>query len=156
MLPSAGVFRWSFRWLPFFHLILALCAAEALRDKERRGVIALLLVGVTAVAMSILGTSGAYAFPFTWILLTLAAVWAVAEYLFRDSKLNSWIPAVLTFAAFLATYLCMPTNTGVPKYNLSQALTSADPLDPSRLYLSVYPPPEFAYRIEKHRARLVR
>jgi len=20
MLPSAGVFRWSFRWLPFFHL----------------------------------------------------------------------------------------------------------------------------------------
>ena len=74
--PSAGVFRWSFRWLPFFHLILALCAAEALRDKERRGVIALLLFGVTAVAMSILGTSGAYAFPFSWILLTLAAVWA--------------------------------------------------------------------------------
>ena len=31
MLPTAGVFRWSFRWLPFFHLILALCAAEALR-----------------------------------------------------------------------------------------------------------------------------
>jgi hypothetical protein len=32
MLPSAGVFRWSFRWLPFFHLILALCAAEALQS----------------------------------------------------------------------------------------------------------------------------
>jgi hypothetical protein len=149
MLPSAGVFRWSFRWLPFFHLILALCAAEALRDKEHRGVIALLLVGVTTIGMSILGTSGAYAFPFSWILLTLAAVWAVAEYLFRNSKLNSWIPALLTLTAFLATYLYMPTNPGVPKYNLSQALTNADPLDPSRLYLSVYPPPEFAYRIEK-------
>ncbi len=24
MLPTAGVFRWSFRWLPFFHLILGL------------------------------------------------------------------------------------------------------------------------------------
>ena len=31
MLPSANVFRWSFRWLPFLHVILALCAAESLR-----------------------------------------------------------------------------------------------------------------------------
>ena len=30
MLPSANVFRWSFRWLPLFHLVLALVAAEAL------------------------------------------------------------------------------------------------------------------------------
>ena len=31
MIPTAGLFRWSFRWLPFFHLVLAICAAEALR-----------------------------------------------------------------------------------------------------------------------------
>jgi hypothetical protein len=148
MLPSAGVFRWSFRWLPFFHLILALCAGEALRNDECRGVIALLLVGVTTVTMSILRTSGDYAIPFTWILLTLAAVWAVAEYLFRDSKLNSWIPALLTFAAFLATYLCLPPNCGVPKYNLSQEITNPAPLDPQRLYISIYPPVEHTYRIE--------
>src|SRR6266480_4097018 len=30
MLPTAGFFRWSFRWLPFFHLVLAICAAEVL------------------------------------------------------------------------------------------------------------------------------
>src|SRR5947207_14841576 len=30
MLPTAGLFRWSFRWLPFFHLVLAICAAEIL------------------------------------------------------------------------------------------------------------------------------
>src|SRR5439155_1442361 len=30
MIPTAGLFRWSFRWLPFFHLVLAVCAAEAL------------------------------------------------------------------------------------------------------------------------------
>src|SRR5207237_6651606 len=29
MMPTASVFRWSFRWLPLFHLVLALCAAEA-------------------------------------------------------------------------------------------------------------------------------
>ena len=33
MTPTAGMFRWSFRWLPFFHLVLAICAAEALRLK---------------------------------------------------------------------------------------------------------------------------
>ena len=30
MIPTAGLFRWSFRWLPFFHLVLAICAAEVL------------------------------------------------------------------------------------------------------------------------------
>ena len=39
MIPTAGVFRWSFRWLPLFHLVLTLCAAEALAffsQKQRR------------------------------------------------------------------------------------------------------------------------
>ncbi|HEY4272552.1 MAG TPA: hypothetical protein VGM65_11140, partial [Candidatus Udaeobacter sp.] len=26
MIPTAGLFRWSFRWLPFFNLVLAICA----------------------------------------------------------------------------------------------------------------------------------
>ena len=34
MTPTAGLFRWSFRWLPFFHLVLAICAAEALRQSR--------------------------------------------------------------------------------------------------------------------------
>jgi hypothetical protein len=49
----------------------------------------------------------------------------------------------------LATYLCLPANCGVPKYNLSQELTKPAPLDPRRLYLSVYPAPEDFYRLEK-------
>jgi 4-amino-4-deoxy-L-arabinose transferase-like glycosyltransferase len=36
MLPSISVFRWSFRWLPFLHVVLALCAAEALRSFNRQ------------------------------------------------------------------------------------------------------------------------
>src|SRR5207249_10221847 len=35
MIPSAGLFRWSFRWLPFFHLVLAICAGEALQMAPR-------------------------------------------------------------------------------------------------------------------------
>jgi hypothetical protein len=173
MLPSAGVFRWSFRWLPFFHLILAICAAEALRSDmgfprhavvprlrdeggqpmfmpmPRQSVLALLLVGVTTITMSILGTIGDYAFPLTWIFLGLVAVWTLAEFFFVDSNLRAWIPACVTFAALLSTYLCISPNCGVPKYNLSQELSKPAPLDPERLYLSIYPPAEHTYRIEK-------
>jgi hypothetical protein len=151
MLPTAGVFRWSFRWLPFFHLILALCAAEALRhlatsDRRRRfftrpGVLAFILIGLITVTVSILRPGGSHAFPLTWILLGIATVWA----LFPPRE---WTPACVTFAAFLATYLCVPPNGGVPKYNLSQELMKSAPLNPDRLYLSVYPPPEFNYRVE--------
>ena len=151
-LPSAGVFRWSFRWLPFFHLILALCAAEALQPWPRSATAAttaLLLVGVTTITMSILGTTGDYAFPLTWIFLGLVAVWTLAEFFFVDSNLRAWIPAWVTFAALLSTYLCISPNCGVPKYNLSQKLSKPAPLDPKRLYLSIYPPAEHTYRIEK-------
>src|SRR5882724_4642708 len=95
MSPSPGMFRWSFRWLPFFHLILALCAAEALESGmgfqpmvtgkmpvplRNPGLIALALVALTAIAMSVFHVEGRYGFPLTWIFLTLAAVWAIADF----------------------------------------------------------------------------
>src|SRR5438874_9531159 len=74
MLPTAGVFRWSFRWLPFFHLILALCAAKALRSLQdplkpgssdlasrfvrlasNPSALAIIFLVLTAVTMSTLG-----------------------------------------------------------------------------------------------------
>ena len=160
MLPSANVFRWSFRWLPFFHLILALCAAEALRNLSgaqgpqslftRPGVLAFILVVVVAIAMSIFHTGGAYAFPLAWIFLVLAAVWMFVEYFSRNLELvRAWTPACVTLVALLATYFCIPPNCGVPKYNLDQKLTETAPLDPQRVYLSIYPPPELSYRVEK-------
>jgi hypothetical protein len=103
MLPTANVFRWSFRWLPLVHLVLALCAAETLQLFWQSGV--------------------------------------------RFAR--SWSLPIVTFAALLTTYLWIPPNCGVPKYNLAQELNQPAPLDPQRLYLSIYPAPEFAYRIEK-------
>ena len=165
MLPTAGVFRWSFRWLPFFHLILALCAAEALKNFTAKGsqraeipkrfsaasaasalkppgLIGFGLVALIAITMSILRTNGEYAFPLTWIFLALATLWALSEFFVSNQSIRTWTPACVTFAAFLATYLCIPPNCGVPKYILSQELTKSAPLDPQRLYLSIYPPAE--------------
>ena len=148
MIPTAGLFRWSFRWLPFFALILAICAAEALRLKPRLptpATVALGLVVLTGVAALILHTTGSYALPLSWILIGLAVVWLCCDFLLRGSAFRCWAPAAITFCALLATYLCMPTNCGVPRYNFSQELLKPPPLDPQRLYLSVYPWAELTY-----------
>ena len=150
MIPTAGMFRWSFRWLPFFHLVLAICAAEALRLKPGSptpATAALGLVVLIGVAALIFHTTGSYALPLTWILIGLAVVWLCFDFLLRDSEFRCWAPAAITFCALLATYLCVPTNTGVPRYNFSQELLKPAPLDPQRLYLSVYPWAELTYCI---------
>jgi hypothetical protein len=163
MLPTAGLFRWSFRWLPFVHLVLAICAAEVLRTwlgtSRAEGPIrwpgsataattAVALVVLTTIAMWVWRIGGSYAFPLTWIFLGLATLWCLLEFILRDSAFREWTPAVITFLALIATYLCIPTNCGVPKYNLSQALLKPSPLDRSRLYLSIYPWAELTYRAE--------
>lgn len=166
MLPSASVFRWSFRWLPFGQLILALCAAEAWRamDREREcgtprsrwlfnaGAWAFGLVALTAIAMVLARTGGQYAWPLTGIMFAIAAVWGLVDAApQRFRALQSWMPAAVTVIALLATFFCIPPNTGVPKFNFDQKLLSPAPLDPHRLYLSIYPAPEYAYRSEAHR-----
>jgi len=158
MLPTAGFFRWSFRWLPFFHLVLAICAAEALHLLPRSSAsapamaerlipaaVALSLGAVTAIAMLILRTAGSYAFPCTWIFLGLGAFWFLWTLLLRGPEFQKWPPVAITFLAFLATYIYIPTNCGVPRYNFSQALLKPAPLDPQRLYLGIYPWAELTY-----------
>jgi hypothetical protein len=160
-LPTAGLFRWSFRWLPFVHLILAICAAETLQmcpgssafakamaDKSSPATTAIAFVVLTTIAMSVLHTGGSYAFPLIWIFLGLATLWYLLEFILRDSAFRGWTPALITFWALLMTYLCIPPNCGVPKYNLSQELLKSSPLDPHRLYLSIYPWAELTYRVE--------
>jgi hypothetical protein len=148
MIPTAGLFRWSFRWLPFFHLVLAICAGEALQGMPRSApaaTVALVLAILTAITTSLFRTGGSHAFPVTWIFIGLAAIWFVLEFFVRDSEFRAWLPAFVSFAALLATYFCIPTNCGVPTYNFSRELLKPAPLDPHQLYLSVYPWAELTY-----------
>ncbi len=103
ILPSPGIFRWSFRWLPLIHLLLALLAAEAIT-------------------------------------------------VFRFRRSAHWLFCGVVFAVLLGTYWRTPTDNGLPRYPFSSNLTTTQPLDPARLYFSVYPPPEFFARIENHPA----
>src|SRR5262249_54361907 len=106
---------------------------------------ALGLVVLTGIAASMFHTAGSYAFPLTWILIGLAAAWFWLEFVSSSSEFRSWAPVAVTFCAFFATYLCMPTNCGVPRYNFTEELVKPAPLDPQRLYLSVYPWAELTY-----------
>src|SRR3989440_9166985 len=151
MIPTAGVFRWSFRWLPFFHLVLAICAAEVMQLRPRLaiGSTAFLLLIVVTIPMSIFNIAGADGVTLTWIYFEVAAIWAAFELFLPIAEARKWAPPVAAFALLLATYICIPPNCGVPKYNLSQELLKPAPLDPKRLYLSIYPEAESAYRTEK-------
>ncbi|MGH8102532.1 MAG: hypothetical protein ACREIW_14640, partial [Chthoniobacterales bacterium] len=151
MVPTAGPFRWSFRWLPFVHLVLAICAAEVLRLRPGlpTASAAMLLLMVIVIATSILQTTGPSALPITWVYFMIATLWIISEFSLRDVAFRQWAPAAATFGFLLATYLCLPPNCGVPKYNLDQHLLDPAPLDPARLYLSAYPPPERDYGVEK-------
>jgi hypothetical protein len=106
---------------------------------------ALVLTAGTAIAMLMLRTSGLYAFPLTWILLGLAVFWYLWEIALRDSELQKWAAVAIAFSALLATYIYIPTNGGVPTYNFSRQLLKPAPLDPARLYLSIYPWAELTY-----------
>jgi hypothetical protein len=148
MVPTAGVFRWSFRWLPFFHLVLAICAAEVLNFRRGSAIpatTALALVTLTAIAMAIFHAGGRYAFPLTWIFIGLAGIWCISQLLWRNPDVQKWTPAAITFSTLLATYLCLPTNCGVPTYSFNQELLKPAALDPGRLYLSIYPWAELTY-----------
>jgi len=151
MIPTAGIFRWSFRWLPFFHLVLAVCAAEVLQFRPRLGTASasVLLLIAAVIPMSIFQTAGDYGVTVMFVYLQIAAIWVLSEWYMPNFRFREWAPPVVTFAIFLATYLCIPTNCGIPKYNLSQQLLEPAPLDPQRLYLSVYPEAESNYRSEK-------
>ncbi len=107
----------------------------------------LLLIIMLIIGALVLRTGGEHLFPLAWIFVGFALVWVVIESL-RLNFLRAWAPVAVVFATLLATYLCITPNSGVPKYNLAQSLLEPQPLDPQRLYLSVYPPPENFYRMD--------
>jgi hypothetical protein len=122
-------------------------AASTVPALKKPGVIGLFVIAVTIGAAWLAQANGPHAIPFVWVMLALAASWALLE--LSSSIGRAWAPAAITIGSLLATYLCISPNCGVPKYNLTQDLNQPAPLDPQRLYLSVYPAPEDTYRLEK-------
>lgn len=150
MLPSPGMFRWSFRWLPLFHLAFALSGARALHllaSRRRPGPMAeasLWALGLTAVTwLAMAATGSANGDRVTWYLplwtLTVAAGWlGLAIAVGRRSTGALWLPAAAAFAVLWVAYTHQYTNPGLPMYAFGPSLAKVAPLSADRLYLSLY------------------
>jgi hypothetical protein len=155
MMPSAGMFRFSFRSLALFHVVLALAGAEAFRvwhaDRLTNGsglpgypgAWAVLLVASVWGAAAMLGYRAAeYGPSLAAICFLLALLWCCT----RQASAREWALPIVTFLALLATYLTLPAHSTVARFAFEKNLNTAAPLDPNRLYLSLYLAPPVHYR----------
>ena len=149
VLPSPGLFRWSFRWLPLFHLVFALVGARALQTAISRrgnrwlGNAGLWASGLATVAwLAMIAWRTANGDEITrrlplWTLL-VASGWFFVTALLKNRRWSTSVSVFATLALFWVTYQHMYTNPGVPKYAFGPGLAQIAPLSPDRLYLSLY------------------
>ena len=156
LLPSAGVFRWSFRWLPLLHLVLGLIAADygyrmnpdqesSLRPAKVPRWLNAGLVGLCLLASSLLFQlsfrRSAEPMGYGWLLLGLATVWWLAVAFKPDAAtkpLRQWLPAGITLGSLLCLYLFVPADNAVPSFSLDQSLANPTPLTRTRTSFSAY------------------
>ncbi len=159
MIPSAGMFRFSFRSLALFHVVLALASAEAFRiwstqraiqstrGFARLGSWALLLIASTWIAASLGGLKFFQsAVSLQLIFLLIALLWRMAEAL--RTQIEPWLLSLVTALSLFVTYLTLPTHSHVSHFGFQPNLNDAYPLDTERLYLSLYTCPTENYRGE--------
>ncbi len=138
-LPTIGQFRWSFRWLPFVHLVLALTAASALQFGLARRAAAC-GVGLVAVAWGGTALFGENcSLGLSACLLALAAAWWLAER-FAARAWAEWVPAVVVAFTLGVTFWILPTHdpSYQAKFSFDENIRNPAPLERDRLYLSLY------------------
>jgi hypothetical protein len=142
--PSYGSMRWPFRWLPLFHLALALASMEALRALTPLGrwrrvecaACGLILFAVTW-ALGAAHVDARAATP----LVIAAAAWCALEWLAARAAVPAaaaayGLPAVVIVAQALA-FTHMIVFAYPPTWQLSESVRHATPLDPHRTYLGI-------------------
>lgn len=159
LLPSPGLFRWSFRWLPMFHLILVLTAGRALhllasrtRRRDWRSNAGVWASGLTALVwLALVVFHRQYRrYPVTDAMppftLGVAVAWALLAAWPRRRAWPLTAAGLAVFAATAGTYQFMPTNPHLPIYPMPATLSRVAPLSVDRLYLSFYREADQYYR----------
>ncbi len=166
--PGLGNFRYSYRWLPLFHLLLAIVAAEALallrtkkgvagshssktRQSNRSpelikrylgnlGAWALLLVFIVWVRSLLLGlTPYRPIFLLGFDLIVVSLVWLLVEQAAPiRSSIRVWMPFTVALLSLWATYTHVPANSTVMTWDFQESISSVKPLDPEIRYMSLY------------------
>lgn len=128
LLPSAGPFRWSFRWLPLFHLVLAILGAVALQKRAAK--FALILIAITAAAAFAFDGEPQATLLHAGIVGALCLGWFFVD--------HPAVPAAITAAMILLTFVTFSHRGEVPVWRYDEALREPGVLDPARRYLAMY------------------
>ena len=149
-LPSIGLFKWSFRWLPLLFLQLALFAGQAAMlaaqkspTRFRPGIAALLAVAAVAgYALAIDNNFSGANIRLSAHLLILALGWAVAEQFRVFSRWRRHLPWMMVCVTSGVTYAILLEGYQPKRKPLGIGLTPV--LEPTITYLALYD-------LEKHR-----
>jgi hypothetical protein len=154
--PSLMSLRWSFRWVPLVHLMLARLGAHGLslvrqeaaarplaplrRLLTNPGLLAaavLLVLGLRALELDVAVQDGA--FELGRDLFVLSLLWAAGEArLPAASALRSWVPVGVALVALWMTYDRLPPGRLNPRWTFQDAPDSPGALDRDVRYFSVY------------------
>ena len=135
--PGFGSFRWSFRLLPLFFLVLGLLGAAALHELKPRTPALLALIGssIMWVVATMTGTCADHRFAIAQTVIVIA--WFVAS-LRPPERVAPWLPCAATIALAFAGFTLLPTTQKVSRHEFRQNLLDPAPLERDRLYISVH------------------
>jgi hypothetical protein len=168
MLPSPGIFRWSFRWLPLLAVAACVAAVRSLDLTEKFAVRPLRQnAGLWAAALVVivwLGTLLEHDVPAkaSWLAigtLGLALGWAAGERWLAGAARRG-LPVAVALGSLLLIYSLVPANKAgpntpqlgasadpsVPVYAIGPNIRSPAPLSSGRLYLCLSLEPYLRYR----------
>jgi hypothetical protein len=142
MFPSIGAFRWSFRWLPLFFVVLGLMAGRLLDELRTqlpslplgRWALALLLP-IWLLGLALGRDPTAFGLTFGLLLALVCLVWSVLEAR-GPSPTKWWLPVGVTWLASTLFFAQVGRFVEGQRWDLEVHVGGA--LDSRRSYLSVH------------------
>ncbi|MBF0309147.1 MAG: hypothetical protein HQL56_06440 [Magnetococcales bacterium] len=145
-LPSMAPLRWSYRWLPLFHLALAVLAVESYRSfrpgpgwRNNPALTGLMLLAGLALVEMLFFPLADQAEGLILGSLLLCLVWLAVEHLpVQRASLKHGFLALGVFLALAGSYLSLYPFRITLCFPIDDRLREAVPLDPKRRYLGLY------------------
>lgn len=161
--PSLWMFQWSFRWLPFFHLVLAITGALGLRELvaapdgvERWSVQVVttskrivwgsrspslwlvILLCVASTASFIFDQNFGLSMILAYLTAFLAVAWLYAD-LRGSAVFRATFPAIACVYSIVIALSLVPMHDEFPEFQIGEVARNVAPYKRELTYLGIYP-----------------